>query len=44
MHAECTAQEAYQWSNGKAIYAAGLQFDPVQIKGETYHPGQANNF
>jgi malate dehydrogenase (oxaloacetate-decarboxylating)(NADP+) len=43
-HAECTAQEAYQWSNGKAIYAAGVQFDPVQIKDETYHPGQANNF
>jgi malate dehydrogenase (oxaloacetate-decarboxylating)(NADP+) len=43
-HAECTAQETYEWSNGKAIYAAGVQFDPVQIKSETYHPGQANNF
>jgi len=43
-HAECSAQEAYEWSNGKAIFAAGVQFDPVQINGMTYHPGQANNF
>jgi malate dehydrogenase (oxaloacetate-decarboxylating)(NADP+) len=43
-HAECTAEEAYTWSNGKAIYAAGVQFDPVQLDGTTYHPGQANNF
>jgi len=25
-HAECTAEEAYQWSKGKALYAAGVQF------------------
>ena len=43
-HAECTPQQAYQWSNGKAIYAAGVQFQPVEYKGKTYHPGQANNF
>jgi malate dehydrogenase (oxaloacetate-decarboxylating)(NADP+) len=43
-HAECTAQEAYEWSSGKAIYAAGVQFDPVQYEGQTYYPGQANNF
>ena len=43
-HAECTAQEAYQYSEGKAIYAAGVQFDPVQIDGKTYQPSQANNF
>ena len=43
-HAECTAQQAYQWSNGSAIYAAGIQFQPVEYKGKTYHPGQANNF
>ena len=43
-HAECTAHEAYQYSDGKAIYAAGVQFDSVEIKGKTYEPSQANNF
>ena len=43
-HAECTAEEAYKFSNGKAIYAAGVQFDPVTIGGKTYEPSQANNF
>ena len=43
-HAECTAQEAYQYSKGKAIFAAGVQFDPVQMEGKTYEPSQANNF
>ncbi len=43
-HAECTAQDAYQFSDGKAIYAAGVQFDPVTINSKTYEPSQANNF
>jgi malate dehydrogenase (oxaloacetate-decarboxylating)(NADP+) len=43
-HAECTAEQAYTWSNGKAIYAAGVQFPPVQFNGKTFLPGQANNF
>ncbi|MBM4124931.1 MAG: NAD-dependent malic enzyme [Nitrospira sp.] len=43
-HAECTAEQAYRWSNGRAIYAAGVQFPPVQIDGKTFLPGQANNF
>jgi malate dehydrogenase (oxaloacetate-decarboxylating)(NADP+) len=43
-HAECTAEQAYTWSNGKAIYAAGVQFPPVHISGQTFVPGQANNF
>lgn len=42
--AECTPEEAYGWSDGKAIYAAGVQFPPVQFKGRTFLPGQANNF
>jgi malate dehydrogenase (oxaloacetate-decarboxylating)(NADP+) len=40
---ECTAQEAYQYSEGKALYAAGVLFDPVQYNGKTYYPAQANN-
>jgi malate dehydrogenase (oxaloacetate-decarboxylating)(NADP+) len=43
-HAECTPEQAYTWSNGKAIYAAGVQFPPVHFKGQTFLPGQANNF
>jgi malate dehydrogenase (oxaloacetate-decarboxylating)(NADP+) len=43
-HAECTAEQAYTWSKGKAIYAAGVQFAPVHLNGQTFLPGQANNF
>jgi len=43
-HAECTAEQAYTWSKGKAIYAAGVQFAPVHYNGKTFLPGQANNF
>jgi malate dehydrogenase (oxaloacetate-decarboxylating)(NADP+) len=43
-HAECTPEEAYQWSKGKAVYAAGVQFPPVSYGGRTFLPGQANNF
>lgn len=43
-HAECTPEQAYTWSNGKAIYAAGVQFPPVSFKGQRFLPGQANNF
>jgi malate dehydrogenase (oxaloacetate-decarboxylating)(NADP+) len=43
-HAECTPEQAYKWSKGKAVYAAGVQFAPVHYKGQTFLPGQANNF
>jgi malate dehydrogenase (oxaloacetate-decarboxylating)(NADP+) len=43
-HAECTPEQAYTWSSGKAIYAAGVQFPPVHFDGKTFLPGQANNF
>ena len=42
--AECSAEQAYTWSKGKALFAAGVQFPEVTIKGKTFHPGQANNF
>ena len=42
--AECTAEQAYQWSGGKALYAAGVQFPDATVGGKTFHPGQANNF
>jgi malate dehydrogenase (oxaloacetate-decarboxylating)(NADP+) len=43
-HAECTPEQVYTWSKGKAIYAAGVQFEPVHYNGQTFLPGQANNF
>jgi malate dehydrogenase (oxaloacetate-decarboxylating)(NADP+) len=42
--AECTPEQAYTWSKGKAIYAAGVQFPPVHLNGQTFLPGPANNF
>jgi malate dehydrogenase (oxaloacetate-decarboxylating)(NADP+) len=41
---ECSAEQAYSWSEGRALYAAGVQFPVVTVNGRTFHPGQANNF
>ena len=42
--AECTAEQAYTWTRGKALFAGGVQFPDVTLNGQTFHPGQANNF
>jgi malate dehydrogenase (oxaloacetate-decarboxylating)(NADP+) len=42
--AECTAEQAYKWTNGKAVYFSGSPFDPVTLSDGTVRvPGQGNN-
>lgn len=41
--AECTADDAYKYSNGKSVFASGSPFPPVKFGDKTFYPGQGNN-
>lgn len=43
-NAECTAEQAYEWSDGRALFAGCIQFPDVRMGEKTFYPGQANNF
>jgi malate dehydrogenase (oxaloacetate-decarboxylating)(NADP+) len=41
--AECSAAEAYRHTGGRALFACGSPYDPVELDGKTFVPRQGNN-
>jgi malate dehydrogenase (oxaloacetate-decarboxylating)(NADP+) len=41
--AECSAEEAYRHTGGRALFACGSPYDPVKLGEQTFVPRQGNN-
>jgi len=41
--AECTAEQAFEWTDDKCVFASGSPFPPLKVNGEMMTPSQCNN-